>query len=106
MKNLTDKELLIKLQKKEEPAFMLLYKFYYPSIKHYIQKNQGNNADAEDIFQESIIVLFEKIDSPDFILTSSLKTYLFAIARNLWLKRLRGAKLIHEVDLMEIQDLT
>jgi RNA polymerase sigma factor (sigma-70 family) len=94
MKNITDNELLEKLQSKDEAAYRLLYKFYYPSIKSFISQNSGNAEDAEDIFQESVIVLFQKINDPGFNLTSSLKTYLFSISRNLWLKRLRTIKLI------------
>jgi RNA polymerase sigma factor (sigma-70 family) len=71
-----------------------LYKFYFPSINKYITRNFGSNEDAEDIFQETIIVLLQKVREVDFVLTSSLKTYLFAIAKNLWLKRLRDNKII------------
>ncbi|MFI5139260.1 MAG: RNA polymerase sigma factor [Sphingobacteriales bacterium] len=94
MKNLTETALIEKLQRKDEFAFSLLYKFYFPAVKSFICKNSGNAADAEDIFQESIIVLFQKINDPSFKLTCSLKTYLFSVSRNLWLKRLRSIKLI------------
>jgi RNA polymerase sigma factor (sigma-70 family) len=70
----------------------LLYKSYFPSIASYIKQNLGNNEDAEDIFQEAILVLLQKVRDPDFILTSSLKTYLYAICKNLWLKRIRDNK--------------
>ena len=95
MKNLTETELLEKLQNKDELAFSLLYKFYFPMVKSFIGKNSGSKADAEDVFQESIIVLFQKINDPSFKLTSSLKTYLFSVSRNLWLKRLGRVKLIN-----------
>ena len=69
------------------------FKFYFPSISSYIKQNHGNSEDAEDIFQEAMIVLLQKVRQPNFILTSSLKTYLYAIAKNLWLKKLRDNKL-------------
>jgi RNA polymerase sigma factor (sigma-70 family) len=88
-----ENDMLIKIRKEENAAFELLYKFYFPSVLNYIQQNSGNRADAEDVFQEAIIVLLQKSKDPLFILTSSIKTYLFSISKNLWLKRLRNNNL-------------
>ncbi|WP_295672368.1 RNA polymerase sigma factor [uncultured Mucilaginibacter sp.] len=92
MNKITDKELLIKLQSLDEAAFGLLYKFYFPVVKGLIVQNSGSAQDAEDIFQETVMVLFQNIADPSFILTASLKSYLYSIARNLWLKKLRDDK--------------
>jgi RNA polymerase sigma factor (sigma-70 family) len=94
MPAISDNTLIDNLKNETNASFEVLYKFYFPSVAAYITQNFGNNEDAEDIFQEAIIVLLEKIRHTDFVLTSSLKTYLFAIAKNLWLKRLRDNKLI------------
>ncbi len=93
MQTISDHILLDKLKTEDSSSFELLYKFYFPTIASYIKQNLGNNEDAEDIFQEAIIVLLQKVRQPDFILTSSLKTYLYAVAKNLWLKRLRDNKI-------------
>jgi RNA polymerase sigma factor (sigma-70 family) len=93
MQTIPDSTLLDKLKTESSASFNLLYKFYFPSIAAYIKQNLGSNDDAEDIFQEAIIVLLQKVRQPDFVLTSSLKTYLYAVARNLWLKRLRDNKI-------------
>ncbi|MCL6524537.1 MAG: sigma-70 family RNA polymerase sigma factor [Thermoflavifilum sp.] len=57
-----------------------------------VKKNNGWEEDAEDIFQESLIILLERAQSPDFVLTSRLNTYLYAVSRHLWLKRLELAQ--------------
>ena len=101
MQPLTDSDLIQQLKTEENAFFGLLYRFYFPSVSSYVRKNMGNNEDAEDIFQEAILVLLNKVRQTDFVLTSSLKTYLFAISKNLWLKRLRDNKLI-SVDDLEI----
>jgi RNA polymerase sigma factor (sigma-70 family) len=75
-----------------------LYKFYYPSVRHFIIKNNGTEDDAKDIFQETVFVLLQKVPKDDFNLTSSLKTYIFAISSNLWLKRLRDSNKIVTTD--------
>jgi RNA polymerase sigma factor (sigma-70 family) len=99
MQPLTDNELLYLLKTEENASFGVLYKFYFPSVSSYVRKNKGSGEDAEDIFQEAILVLLNKVRETDFVLTSSLKTYLFAISKNLWLKRLRDNKLISVDDL-------
>jgi len=106
---LSDDILIDKLKKEESASFGLLYKLYFPTIASFIKQNSGSNQDAEDIFQETIIVLLNKVRQPEFVLTASLKTYLFSIAKNIWLKRLRDRKhaVIVTADdtLLEIQDL-
>lgn len=63
-------------------------------IKQYIKANNGTVDDAEDIFQDALVILYKKVHSPDFVLTVSLKSYLFAIAKNCWLHELRQRKKI------------
>jgi RNA polymerase sigma factor (sigma-70 family) len=94
MQTISDSTLLDQLKSEDNASFEILYKFYYPSIEAHITQNFGSTEDAEDVFQEAIIVLLQKVRQENFVLTSSLKTYLFAIARNLWLKRLRDNKSI------------
>lgn len=91
IKSQSDHETFLGLKSKDAIAYEILYKFYYPSVKNFILKNNGNEDDAKDIFQETIIVLLEKVPKDDFNLTSSLKTFIFAISSNLWLKCLRDS---------------
>ncbi len=89
---LSDKETFSSLKARDSQAYHILYKFYFPSVQNFIVKNSGTTDDAKDIFQETIIVLLEKVSHESFNLTSSLKTYIFAISSNLWLKYLREVK--------------
>lgn len=89
-----DSTLIYQLKNDEKSSYELLYKIYYPSILSFIKNNNGNEQDAEDIFQEVIVILLKKIKTDNFVLTSSLKTYLYSIARNIWLNRLRDNKLV------------
>lgn len=102
-----DEKNLIALQNRNNAAYNLLYTFYYPGIEKFVKQNNGTSADAEDVFQETIIVLLEKVPKKDFVLTSSIKTYITAIAHNIWLKRLREAKRITGLALnYELEDMT
>jgi RNA polymerase sigma factor (sigma-70 family) len=104
MQTLDDDILLNKLQTENGISFEMLYQLYYPAIASYIKQNQGSKEDAEDIFQEAVVVLLQKVRLPGFVLTSSLKTYLYAIARNLWLKKLRADKVFLLTDEFQIEN--
>ena len=69
-----------------------IYDNYFPSIKAHVSNNSGNVADAEDIFHDALIVVYRKVKENMLELSSSFHTYLFAISKNLWLKRLNRKK--------------
>ena len=96
MKKIDEAEMLRGLIQQENKAYEILYKFYFPVVENFILKNSGSHDDAQDIFQETIIVLLQKVPLDSFELTSSLKTYIFAISSNLWLKRLRESKRLYK----------
>lgn len=56
-----------------------------------IINNNGTADDAKDIFQEAMIVLYEKARSGNFELSCQIKTYVYSVSRRLWLKRLQHA---------------
>jgi len=66
-----------------------VYQEFFPTIRYLIKKNTGNEEDAEDIFQESLIVILKNVQKEDFYLTCSFLTYLYSISRNLWMQRLK-----------------
>jgi RNA polymerase sigma factor (sigma-70 family) len=57
-------------------------------ILQLIINNNGNQDDAKDIYQEAMIVLYDKIKRGDFELSSKLKTFIYSVCRRLWLKKL------------------
>ncbi len=85
-------------------AFGQLYKEYFGMVNRFITNNSGQTSDAEDIFQDTMIVLLEKLRQDDFQLTASLKTYIIAIAKNLWFKKLRNKKEEFDFSLLENVD--
>jgi RNA polymerase sigma factor (sigma-70 family) len=58
-------------------------------ILQLVVNNNGDEDEAKDIYQEAIIVLYNKVKRGDFELSSKLKTYIYSICRRLWLKRLK-----------------
>lgn len=86
----TEQELLQQLAGGDRAAMESVYGQHYRFVKKWIAKMGGNDDDAADICQESMIILYEKSQSGSFQLTSKLSTYLFAIAKNLWYKKLQS----------------
>jgi RNA polymerase sigma factor (sigma-70 family) len=73
-------------------AFQKLYKTVFPPCAHLVINNNGTMRDARDLFQESLMVLVKNLRKENFELSCSIKTYLYSIMRNLWLKQLNRHK--------------
>lgn len=87
---LTDDELLVGLASGSDVALTQLYKRYFPTVLHLVVTNSGTEDDAKDIFQEAVVVLYEKVAAGSLELNCQLKTYLYSVSRRLWLKELAG----------------
>jgi RNA polymerase sigma factor (sigma-70 family) len=85
---LPEKELLKRLAKNDKKAAETIYKDHYNMVQALIINNNGSADEARDIFQETMIVLYEKAKSGTFELNCLLKTYIYSVCRRLWLKRL------------------
>jgi RNA polymerase sigma factor (sigma-70 family) len=84
-----DSEVILGILNNSDVVLKKLYLAYFPMIMQLVINNNGNEDDAKDVYQEAIIVLYNKVKRGDFELSSKLKTYLYSICRRLWLKRLK-----------------
>lgn len=99
----TDSEVILGILNHSESVLKRLYIAYFPMILQLIINNSGSSDDAKDIYQEAIIVLYNKVKSGDFELSSKLKTYIYSVCRRLWLKRLNQMSR-YGGDLKDFQD--
>lgn len=85
-----EKELLLLrgLARNDGKAIEAIYRDHFNVVQSLVVKNNGSADDAKDIFQEAMIVLFEKSKAEDFSLNCGIGTYLYSVSRRLWLKRL------------------
>lgn len=98
MKRLTDDEIIAGLRKRDNRVLQYIYKNTFNAVKQLVIHNAGSDSDAEDIFQEALIIVFKKLrEDVDFKLSSSFTTYIYSIARLIWLKHLKQIKKI-EID--------
>ena len=85
----TDNDFMVGLLNGNNDVLSALYKKYYNIVLKFILYNSGTGAAAQDVYQETIIVLFESVKKPGFELKCQLQTYIFSIAKRLWLKELK-----------------
>lgn len=90
-----DELIIAEIRRKNEVALGELYKMHYPMIVRLICSNSGTEQEAKDVYQDAMIAFYERVQQPDFTLTCSIKTYVYAVCRRLWLKRLTQKKRYH-----------
>jgi RNA polymerase sigma factor (sigma-70 family) len=89
-KNHDHELLLLKgLARNDKKASEVIYQNNYNIIQALILNNSGTADDAKDIFQEAMVVLFEKARSGEFELNCQIGTYLYSVAKRLWFKKLQ-----------------
>ena len=60
MDRLTAEEIFEGIRREDRRILQRIYKVYYPSVLHYIQSNNGNEYDAQDIFQDALVICILK----------------------------------------------
>jgi RNA polymerase sigma factor (sigma-70 family) len=85
---LKDTEVIELIKKGDESAIEYLYKKNYKMMINLILKNNGTEEEAKDIYQEALIVFWQKVTSGNLVMTSKISTYLYSICLNLWRKEL------------------
>ena len=84
----TDDEFVAAIRYGDDRALAQLYRLHLPMISHYVLQNSGTEDEAKDVYQEGIMVFYEKVRDGSLELSCQIKTYLYAVCRRLWLKRL------------------
>lgn len=84
MKEYTDLEIIECLRNRQSYVVHYLSIRYMPMIRLMVSQMGGSVEDSKDIFQEGLMIMLEKIDNKDFVLTCKFKTFLYCVCENLW----------------------
>ncbi len=87
-----EKEIFSRICQGDESALEEIYKKYYRMMTKLVISNSGTEDEAKDIYQEALIVFWQKSISGNFVLTSKISTYIYSICLNLWRKELDRKK--------------
>ena len=100
--NPTDEMLIKGLHSKQNEWVRLLYDKARPIIIRYALNNDSSVDESEDLVQNTVIIVYEQILLGKFVLSSSLTTYIYGIAKNLWLKELRKKRKLVVIHIDEV----
>ncbi|MFM1744569.1 MAG: hypothetical protein RLZZ630_506 [Bacteroidota bacterium] len=92
LRSVDQDELIIALRSGDEQALRQVYRAHYTMVVNMVTNNAGSLQEAKDVYQETIIVFYENIRREGFELNCRLKTYLYSVARRIWLKQLERKK--------------
>jgi RNA polymerase sigma factor (sigma-70 family) len=96
MIHLSDEAILEGVRLRSDFVINYIYKDYFPLIKFLVTQNSGSAEDAEDVFQDGVIIIYNLIIVGQLKLTCSFKTYMYSVCRNLWLQKLAKRKAIFD----------
>jgi DNA-directed RNA polymerase specialized sigma24 family protein len=81
--------ILIRTPEEREKLFIALYKSTFPSVARYISKMGGSFDDAKDIFQDALVIYYEKAVTSAIAINTNEKAYLVGISKHLWLRKFK-----------------
>ncbi len=80
-----------------EQALTQLYRRAFPLVRRHVRRHGGSAQDAQDVFQDALVILYEQAVGNTLVLTAPASTYVVGIGRNLWHhEQRRRARLPHE----------
>lgn len=110
MTHYPDTVIISGLAQEDHKVINYLYEKYLPMVSRFVTRNRGDSTEAEDIFQEALIVLIKSSKQKSFALNCTIKTFLFSIIRNKWFQTLdRNRRMVDVQDLDEFaiqEDIT
>src|SRR5882757_1422093 len=95
---------LIRTATDREKLFIVLYKSAFPSVARYVSKMGGSFDEAKDVFQDALVIYYEKSAENNFELKTTAKAYLLGIAKHLWLKKHRDNSKHVAIDGFDIEN--
>ena len=90
--SLSDRKIIDRIREGDREVLIELYKAHEGMIANHVLQHSGNEEDAQDLLQDTLVALWQNVRKTQFELSAKLTTYLFAIAKNLWLKQLDKRK--------------
>ena len=97
----SDARILDVIRRGDESALEALYAAHRRTITALVMRNNGSQDDAADVLQDALVILWERVRAGRYEHTAAIGTFLFATARNLWLRRLARARRESPADIRE-----
>ncbi len=89
---LDEVEIFDRIKNGDEKALEIVYKKYYRMMTKLVVTNSGTEDEARDVYQDALVVFWQKARSGNLVLTSKMSTYIYSVCQNLWRKELDRKK--------------
>jgi len=111
MTKYSNEEILRGILEHDEKILLNIYNTNYDKIENLVLSNNGTTDEAADVFQDSLIIVYNKVRNQSLVLTAHFDTYLYAVAKMVWKALLRkkiinvpaenySEKLVNEEDIL------
>lgn len=102
-----EKEIFERIRNGDEKALELIYKKYYRMMTKLVVTNSGTEEEARDVYQDALVVFWQKARSGNLVMTAKMSTYIYSICQNLWRKELDRKKRLsnEEKDAAQTMDM-
>ena len=97
----SDARILDLMKKGDEEALVALYRANKKMVTSFVLRNSGTLDDADDMLQEAVIILWERVRACRFEYSAQLSTFIFATVKNIWYRRLARHKREIPIELHE-----
>ncbi|MCK4920752.1 MAG: sigma-70 family RNA polymerase sigma factor [Bacteroidales bacterium] len=82
-------EILTGIKEENSHVLYFVYQNFYPQVETFILIAHGSTFDAQDVFQDAMVVIYNKVKRTNFELKYSFGTYLFSVSKYIWFKELK-----------------
>ncbi|MBN8703686.1 MAG: sigma-70 family RNA polymerase sigma factor [Bacteroidetes bacterium] len=84
----TDQDILLAIKSgNSESVLTHLYKVAKPKVKSLVLQNNGDEDEAQDIFQDAVVAFYKYVLAGQFKEGNSVTGFIYSISRNLWINR-------------------
>ncbi|MFK7949245.1 MAG: RNA polymerase sigma factor [Saprospiraceae bacterium] len=103
---MNNQTLISGILKQDNIVYQWIYDSWYTAVKFYVKRNSGNEDDAKDLFQNTMVDLYLNIKTGKYKdVNKPLKSYFMMICQYKWLNHLRGSDKRNTVNLPTNDDL-
>lgn len=89
MNNFEERRIINGIKKGDQLVLKHFYKEHFFRIEKLVFDNSGSAEDAQDVFQDALLIMYQKLQANEFGFSSSIETYFYGICKNMWRNTLR-----------------
>lgn len=91
----------LKDPQQREKTFEYFYEEVFPAVASFVSKQGGSFQDAKDIFQDALVIFYEKQVSGEINVRLSPEAYLVGITKHLWIKKFKTDLKFSSLDFLD-----